>query len=108
MQNVTTHVKVPETAAKGDVIQIKTLAYHPMVSGQGKDQNGRAIPREIINTFMCDYNGKQVFLVKLEPAMAANPLFAFYVRVDESGTLDFTWTDDDGSIYKDRAAITVT
>jgi sulfur-oxidizing protein SoxZ len=108
MQNVTTHVKVPVTAAKGDVIEIKTLAYHPMVSGQGKDQNGRTIPREIINTFKCEYNGRQVLLVKLEPAMATNPLLAFYVRVDASGTFDFTWIGDDGSVYKDQAAITVT
>ncbi len=108
MQNVTTRVKVPDTAAKGDIIEIKTLAYHPMVSGQGKDASGHTIPREIINTFTCDYNGARVLVAKLEPAVATNPLLSFYVRVDASGRFDFTWIDDDGSVYKDHASITVT
>jgi len=30
------------------------------------------------------------------PAVAANPYFAFYVKASESGTFDFTWTDDKG------------
>jgi sulfur-oxidizing protein SoxZ len=108
MQNVTTRVKVPGTAAKGDVIEIKTLAYHPMVSGQGKDSSGHTIPREIINTFTCDYNEKRILFAKLEPAVATNPLLGFYVKVDASGTFEFTWIDDDGTVYKDHASITVT
>ncbi|HEY9084858.1 MAG TPA: thiosulfate oxidation carrier complex protein SoxZ [Candidatus Tyrphobacter sp.] len=108
MQNVTTRVKVPDTAAKGDIIEIKTLAYHPMVSGQGKDASGHTIPREIINTFTCQYNGKEVFRAKLEPAIASNPLLGFYIKVDAGGTFDFTWIDDDGSVYKNSASITVT
>lgn len=108
MANVETRLKVPSTAKKGEVIQIKTLASHPMTSGQTKDSNGKPIPRDIINTFTCSYNGKQVFKMMLEPAISANPFIAFSVRADQSGTLDFVWVDDSGAVYKDSAQIAVT
>lgn len=107
-EKVETHFKVPSSAKKGDVIEIKTLVTHPMVSGQTKDHDGKTIPREIINTFTCAYNGKQVFKMTLEPAISMNPFIAFTVKADQSGTLDFTWVDDNGAVYKDQAQITVT
>ena len=106
--NVESRLRVPSTAAKGSIIDIKTLISHPMVSGQTKDANGKTIPRDIINTFTCTYNGQQVFSMKLEPAISSNPFISFPVRVDKSGTFDFQWTDDDGTVYKDSAPITVT
>lgn len=108
MDKPETRLKVPETAKKGDIIEIKTLISHPMVSGQAKDKNGKIIPRELINTFTCAYNGTQVFKMTLEPAISSNPFIAFPVRADQSGTFEFTWIDDNGSIYKDTAPITVT
>ena len=102
-----TRLKVPSTAKKGEIIEIKTLVSHTMVSGQAKDANGKTIPRDIINTFVCNYNGKQVFKMALEPAISANPFIAFKVKADASGMFEFVWTDDNGSVYKDQAPITV-
>ncbi len=78
-----------------------------MDSGFAKDASGKTIPREIINTFVCDYNGKEVFKMTLNPAISANPFISFNVKVDQSGTLEFVWTDDNGAVYKDQAPITV-
>jgi len=66
-------LKLPAEAKKGDVIEIKTLLPHVMESGQRKDKDGNAIPRKIINKFACEFNGKPVFSVNLDPAIAANP-----------------------------------
>ena len=30
------------------------------------------------------------------PAISANPYFAFHTKATESGTFEFTWTDDKG------------
>jgi sulfur-oxidizing protein SoxZ len=106
--SVESRLRVPTTANKGDVIDIKTLISHPMVSGQTKDANGKTIPRDIINTFTVTYNGVQVFAMKMEPAISSNPFVSFPVRVDKSGTFVFQWVDDNGQIYKDSASITVT
>ena len=100
-------LKLPSEAKKGDVIQIKTLIPHIMESGQRKDKDGKPIPRKIINTFACEFNGKPVFTANLEPAIAANPYLQFSAKVEESGTFKFTWTDDDGSVITAEQKITV-
>jgi sulfur-oxidizing protein SoxZ len=100
-------VKVPKTASKDEVITIKTLISHKMESGQRKDSDGNPIPRQIINKFTCDFNGKTVFACDLEPAISANPYLEFTAKVPESGTFTFTWLDDDGSEYSTTSDISV-
>lgn len=101
-------LRIPSQANKGDIIQIKTLVAHPMETGFRKDDNGKPIPRKIINAFVCTFNGTPVFSADLEPAIAANPYFEFTVRVMESGTFTFAWTDDDGTVTTAEQGITVT
>ena len=40
-------LRVPTTAKKGEVIEVKTLITHPMENGQRKDAAGNVIPRQI-------------------------------------------------------------
>ena len=107
MASATPRVKVPKSAAAGEVITIKTLISHKMESGQRKDKDGNVIPRSIINKFTCEFNGQPVFTCDLEPAISANPFFEFSAKVTESGTFKFTWNDDDGSVYETSADIKV-
>ncbi|GGE79443.1 thiosulfate oxidation carrier complex protein SoxZ [Stappia taiwanensis] len=100
-------VKVPKSADKDEVITIKTLISHKMESGQRKDKEGNPIPRQIINKFTCEFNGKPVFSCDLEPAISANPYLEFSARVPESGVFTFTWVDDDGSVYSKESKIKV-
>jgi sulfur-oxidizing protein SoxZ len=103
-----TRLRIPTTARKGEIIQIKTLTSHPMETGLRKDETGKVIPRDIINTFTCEFNGKQLFRAELEPAISANPYFEFTARMEESGTFTFAWTDDNGTVTTAEAGITVT
>lgn len=105
--NVTPRVRVPRSAAAGEIITIKTLISHTMESGQRKDGDGNVIPRSIINRFTCDFNGQNVIDVTLEPAISTNPYFEFQSLVPEAGTFTFTWYDDDGSVYSDSKDIAV-
>jgi sulfur-oxidizing protein SoxZ len=100
-------VKVPKKAAAGDVITIKTLISHKMESGQRKDKEGNVIPRSIINRFTCDFNGENVLDVMLEPAISTNPFFEFEAKVPEAGEFQFTWYDDDGSVYEANKSIAI-
>ncbi|MBV1867725.1 MAG: thiosulfate oxidation carrier complex protein SoxZ [Marinosulfonomonas sp.] len=101
-------VKVPKTAAIGDVVTIKTLISHKMESGQRKDKSGNAIPRSIINRFTCDFNGENVIDVALEPSISTNPYFQFEAKVPASGEFTFTWYDDDGETYTTAKSIAAT
>jgi sulfur-oxidizing protein SoxZ len=107
-EDVKPRVKLPETAKAGEIIEIKTLISHPMENGLYKNEQGQRIPRKIINQFTCRYNGKIVLDARLEPAIAANPFFSFFVKATESGKFDFAWIDDDGTIYRAEGNITVT
>ena len=100
-------LRVPSEAKKGDIIQIKTLVSHPMETGFRKDEAGKPIPREIINSFVCTFNGHEVFRADLEPAISANPYFEFTVKVEESGTFAFAWVDDNGTVTTAEQGITV-
>ncbi len=106
-KGVKPRVKVPKSAAAGEVVTIKTLISHTMESGQRKDDSGNAIPRSIINRFTCEFNGQSVIDVTLEPAISTNPYFQFDATVPEAGEFKFTWYDDDGSVYEDTKAIVI-
>lgn len=100
-------VKAPKSASAGETVTIKTLISHKMESGQRKDKEGNKIPRSIINRFTCDYNGKNVIDVTLEPAISTNPYFEFDAVVPEAGDFQFTWYDDDGSVYETKKSVTM-
>lgn len=106
-ENVTPRVRVPDTATAGEVVTIKTLISHQMESGQRKDADGNTIPRSIINRFVAAFNGETVIDVTIEPAVSTNPYFEFDAKIPESGTMTFTWYDDDGSVYEESKDITV-
>jgi sulfur-oxidizing protein SoxZ len=100
-------VSLPPTAKRGEVIEIRTLAAHPMESGFRRTQDGEVIPRDIITRLTCTYNGVEVFRADLHPALAANPLIMFSTVATESGTLEFRWTGDHGYEATHTAQITV-
>lgn len=100
-------VKVPKSAAAGEIIEIKTLISHKMETGLRKDKKGQIIPRRIINKFTCALNGKEVFASDWHPSISANPFMAFHLKATESGTLEFKWHDDDGSVYSKTAELKV-
>ncbi len=101
-------VKVPKTAKKGEVFQVKTLISHKMETGLRKNKKtGKKIPRFIIKQFTCTYNGATVVDCDWNTPISANPYMAFYVKADKSGDLVFKWTDDAGKTVEKTASITV-
>lgn len=93
-------INVARRAKRGDILEIKTLIGHHMLTGYQSDEEGNVIPRDIIHLFVCTYNGEEVFRAELFPAIAANPFISFTTRATESGRLDFAWTPDTGEIQR--------
>lgn len=104
---MTALVNVPTTARRGEVVEIKAMTAHPMETGYRTGLNGARIPRRIIHRFACTYDGEEIFAADLFPAMSANPFLSFHTVATGSGTLVFTWTDDDGSVTTATAEIAV-
>jgi sulfur-oxidizing protein SoxZ len=107
MSDLKPRVRLPASARKGEVIEIRTLVQHPMESGQRKDERGNLVARKIVHRFTCSFNGRVVLDAKLEPAIAANPYLAFHIRASESGTFEFAWIDDDGATARHTQKLTV-
>jgi sulfur-oxidizing protein SoxZ len=100
-------ISVPPKAKKGEVVQIKALIQHVMETGFRPNASGVLLPRDIITSFKCLYNGTEVFACEMFPAMAANPFLTFHTVATESGTLEFQWTGDNGFSAKESAKIQV-
>jgi sulfur-oxidizing protein SoxZ len=100
-------INVPAKAKRGEIIAIKTLISHAMESGFRHTSLGVRIPRDIIDTFVCSYNGEEIFRATLHPAIAANPFITFHTVATESGTFTFKWTGDSGFSATETASIVV-
>ena len=102
-----TLINVPAKAKRGEVIEIKTLIAHPMETGYRVGLNGALIPRDIITTFVCTYNGEEIFRADFARAIVANPYLTFSTVATETGTIAFQWTGDNGFSASAEAPITV-
>lgn len=100
-------INVPAKAKKGEVIAIKTLISHIMETGFRRNQVGETLPRDIITSLVCTYNGDEIFSATLYPAMSANPFITFHTVATESGTIEFKWTGDRGFSATETAKIVV-
>jgi sulfur-oxidizing protein SoxZ len=100
-------INVPKRVRKGEAFDVKLLISHPMESGQRRDAMGLAIPRDIINSFVCTYDDEDVLRADLFPAIAANPFLSFAVVAQASGVLRMTLTDDHGVVQTEMRSVTV-
>ena len=100
-------INVPPRAKRGDVIEIKTLMSHIMESGFRRTAAGDLVPRDIITSFICRYNGSEIFRADLFPAISANPFISFFTVAKESGKFEFEWIGDNGFASTASASITV-
>ena len=100
-------VHIPEGAKRGEVIRIRLLVQHPMETGYRLDADGRKVPKNVIRSLVCRYDGVEVFRAKLSPGIAANPYLQFPIVARESGELEFTWVDDAGVPGRATQPITI-
>ncbi|NYE64085.1 sulfur-oxidizing protein SoxZ [Duganella sp. 1224] len=100
-------IHMPASARPGQIIEIRALIGHPMETGYRVGADGKLLARDIVRSFVCRYNGEQVFGAELHQAISANPYIAFFTVATESGTLDFTWQGDNGFTHTEKMTLTV-
>ena len=67
-------INVPAKAKRGEIIEIKTLMSHIMETGYRHTAEGEVVPRDIITSFTCRYNGVEIFRADLFPAIRGQPV----------------------------------
>ena len=100
-------INVPKKAKTGDVIEIKALMSHVMETGYRHTASGEIVPRDIITSFTCRFDGEEVFRADLFPATAANPFISFFTVATKSGKFDFEWIGDNGFSETASASIAI-
>src|SRR5580765_8874422 len=100
-------INIPAEVPRGKPFEVRILIRHPMETGYRTDDGGKQIPRNVLTTLACRYNGETVFSARLSSGIAANPYLRFFVTAKESGQLAFEWVDDNGVRGSDTVALTV-
>ena len=100
-------VAVPKKVEVNGSIEVRTIIGHPMETGLRRDVSGLLVPIRIAEWVRCYVNGQLAFSVKMEPAIAANPYFAFRLNISEASKLDFEWIDTNSDVYKVERDIAV-
>jgi sulfur-oxidizing protein SoxZ len=102
----TPRIRAPRSARPGEVVEIRTLIEHPMETGL-RHQGARAVPRDMLNRLTVRVNGAVALQAELRNGTAANPYHVFFLRLDRTSELDFTWTDEAGRSARATTRITV-
>ena len=100
-------INVPAKAKRGDIIEIRTLTSHIMETGFRHTAGGELVPRDIITSFTCRYNGTEIFRADFFPAIAANPFISFFTIAKDSGKFEFEWIGDKGFSETASASILI-
>jgi len=100
-------ITVPPKVKRGEPFEVRILIRHPMETGYRTNDLGQSIPRNVIRSFTCRYNGEVVFSARLSSGIAANPYLRFFITARESGPLTFEWQDDAKVRGADKTEVTV-
>lgn len=98
----TPRIRLPASAAPGEVIEVRCLIDHPMVTALSSPG-----PRDMLARFEATVNGTPVFACDFGNGAAANPTFTFFVRVEETADIVLTWTHEDGRTFSAGQTVTV-
>lgn len=102
----TPRIRAPRSARPGEVVEIRTLIEHPMETGL-RQQGARPVPRDMLNRLTVRVNGTVALQAELRNGTAANPYHVFFLRLDRTSEIDFTWTDEAGRSARASTRITV-
>ncbi len=99
-------IRVPRSARVGEALEIRALMEHPMETGLRHEGN-RAVPRDMLQRLVVSVNGALAFQAEFRNGTSANPYHVFFLRLDRTSELVFTWTDEQGRSARAQARVTV-
>ena len=80
----------------GEVVRVRLMLHHPMVTGYDRDLQGQVIPRQVVTELVCRYAGELVMRAQPSSSISANPLFEMGLRLTKWARFEARWVDDRG------------
>lgn len=101
----TPRVRIPRSVRAGEAFEVRTLMEHRMESGIRI--GGASVPRDMLATMTVTAGGATLLSVRFGNGAAANPFHVFWLRLDRTSDLVFTWTDEAGRSASATHRVTV-
>jgi sulfur-oxidizing protein SoxZ len=92
-------------ARAGAAVEVRCLLQHPMETGHRSDEQGRRLPRRIVQRVEAWFEGERVWAARLGPGISANPYLAFWFTPPREGELRLRWEGDEGFAHEERVAL---
>jgi sulfur-oxidizing protein SoxZ len=103
-----TLMRLPREYAKGDLIEVKTMVFHPNDNGRKQDpETGQYIAEWYIRSITVLYGDEKVMTVNTSSAISQNPYFTFQLNAVRSAPLRVEWEDSKGGRYTQTADVQV-
>ncbi len=100
-------IRAPRSARVGEPVEIRTLIEHPMETGLRRD-GAATVPRDMLVRMAVRVNGDLALQAAFRNGTSANPYHVFFLRLERTSEVEFTWTDERGRTARASARITVT
>jgi sulfur-oxidizing protein SoxZ len=98
-------VTLPKVIRANEVFEVRLLIAHAMESGFRPGNFGQILARDIVRKVQCKFQNVVVFEAQFFPAVAANPLLVFSLKVPRSGALEVVWVGDNNFAHREIARI---
>lgn len=90
----TPRVRLPRLARAGEAFEVRTLMEHRMESGIRV--GAASVPRDMLATMTVTAGGETLLEVAFRNGSASNPFHVFWLRLDRTSDLVFTYADEQG------------
>ena len=101
-------LKLPASAAVGDVIEIRTLLEHPMETGLRKTPDGQRDPARHAGPLQAKANGGELSRRRLSQRRPPPiPISSFTPASPAQPIFTFVWTHEDGRTVQTTATVAV-
>lgn len=97
----------PARPKAGEEIKVQIVIMHPMEPGTRRDSKGQLIPADYISHLEVDFDGQLLARMSPRGGVSANPLFAFKMRAERSGTVRVRYRDLKGETGEKELKLTV-
>jgi sulfur-oxidizing protein SoxZ len=95
-------IRIPSRARAGEVIEIRTLIDHPMVTGVSSPA-----PRDMLATLVVRQDGEVILEADFGNGTSANPYLVLFARVDRTSEFELVWTHENGERFRATATVEV-
>ena len=98
-------ILLPQYIARDSIIHVRALLTHPMLTGLGRDAEGKLIPAYYVQRVIVTYGADEVARFEWTSVISRDPYVAFPLRATREAPLVIAWTDNHGQTFQGTAEV---